>query len=82
MLLTIALFGPVLLGLGLFIFAIGSIFVESYSLINSRVAPINFNIAGLAVHITSTIARFLRAMWQISYPETSGCIIPTFMDLD
>jgi hypothetical protein len=68
MLLGIALFGPVFLGLALFIFAIGSFFVETFSLVKSGFARIDSRIASLAVHATRTVALFLSEMRQRKFP--------------
>jgi hypothetical protein len=72
MLLEIGFFGTVLFGLVLFIFGIGSFFVEAFGfkrrLTKSGFARIDFRIANLAVHAASTVALFLIETWQRKFP--------------
>jgi hypothetical protein len=72
MLLEIAFFGTVLLGLALFVFGSGSFFVEAFGfkrrLIKRGFARIDSRIANLAVHAASAIALFLTGTWQRKFP--------------
>jgi hypothetical protein len=72
MLLRIVFFGPVLIGLALFIVAIGSFFVETFGFkrrsMKRGFARIDSRIASLAVHATSTVALFLSEMRQRKFP--------------
>jgi hypothetical protein len=72
MLLGIASFGTVLLGLALFLFGIGSFFVETLgfkrSLIKGEFARIASYVASLTVHARSTVALFLTETWLRSFP--------------
>ena len=72
MLLGIASFGTVLLGLALFLFGIGSLFVETLgferSLIKGEFARIASYGASLAVDARSTVALFLAETWQRIFP--------------
>jgi uncharacterized SAM-binding protein YcdF (DUF218 family) len=72
MLLESAVFGTVLFGLVLFIFGIGSFFVEAFGfkrrLTKRGIARIDFRIANLAVHAASTVGLFLIETWQRKFP--------------
>ena len=63
MLMGTALFGSVMLGLILFMFGIGSLFIEEFdfkrALVTRGFARINFRTANLAVHAANTVAVFL-----------------------
>jgi len=72
MLLESAFFGTALFGLVLFIFGIGSFFVEALSfkhgLPKRGFARIDSRIANLAVHAGSTVALILIETWQRKFP--------------
>jgi hypothetical protein len=72
MLLGIAFFGTVLLGLALFLYGSGSYFVEAFGferrLIKRGFARIYPRIANLAVHAASTVALFLTETWHRKFP--------------
>jgi hypothetical protein len=72
MLLGIAFFGTILLGLALFVFGSGSFFVEAFGFerrsIKRGFARIDSRIANLAVHAASTVALFLTETWHRKFP--------------
>jgi hypothetical protein len=72
MLLGIASFGTVLLGLALFVFGSGSYFVEAFGFerrsIKRGFARIDPRIANLAVHAASTVMLFLTETWHRKFP--------------
>jgi hypothetical protein len=72
MLLGIAFFGTVLLGLALFVYGSGSYFIEAFSfersLIKCGSARIDSRIANLAVRAASTVALFLTETWHRKFP--------------
>jgi len=73
MLLGIAFFGTVLLGLALFVYGSGSYFVEAFGferrLIKRGPARIDSRIANLAVRAASTVALFLTETWRRKFPR-------------
>ena len=72
MLLGIAFFGTVLLGLALFVYGSGSYFVEAFGferrLIKRGPARIDSRITNLAVRAASTVALFLTETWHRRFP--------------
>jgi hypothetical protein len=72
MLLGSAFFGTVLFDLVLFIFGIGSFFVEAFGfkrrLTKRGFGRIDSRIANLAVHAANTVALFLIETWQRKFP--------------
>jgi hypothetical protein len=72
MLLETAFFGPVLLGLALFVYGSGSPFVEAFGfegrLIKCGFARIDSRIANLAVRAASAVALFVTEPWNRKFP--------------
>ena len=68
-----AFVGTVFLGLVLFGFGMGSVFIEAFGFkrksIKRGFARIDFRIASLSVHAASTVAMFVIEMWRRKFPN-------------